>query len=160
MVALGPFARHYFGIDILPQNLAEAGRQAGAAGLTCFRPVHLAGDPAAVAGAVDAPLDVFISTAVFQHFPSKDYGAQVLRVLSGLARVGAIGSIQIRYDNGNPRYAPIGSLADYADRHITATSWAIDEFADLCAGCGLDVLYVNEIRTANNYATFALRKVR
>ncbi len=158
-VALAPYANEFYGVDVSPRNLAEAERQVLALGSLCFRPVLLEADPADLIRYVKNPIDVFVSTAVFQHFPSKDYGEKVLRVLAQSSCKGAIGSIQIRYDNGNPKFAPIDRIDDYRDRHITANSYAIDEFVDICRKFRFETLYISDVRTANNYATFALRRM-
>ena len=127
-------------------------------GYAGFEPVLVEEDLDVVSKAVGGSVDLFLSAAVFQHFPSKAYGGAVLRVLAEVCRPGALGHIQIRFDNNNPKFSPIGSLDDYEARHITANSYALDEFWDLCKRCGFEVLFVSDVITKNNYATFNLRR--
>ncbi len=156
--ALHGHAHTYYGVDISARNLGEAGRMIAEEGFHGFRPILVEEDPLVVPSAVEAPIDLFLSSAVFQHFPSKRYGVEVLKVLAKVCRPGALGYIQIRFDNNNANYAPIRSLDDYRERHITATSYALDEFWDLCQNSGFDVLFISQLASVNNYATFNLRR--
>jgi len=157
LFAFRKIASTYFGIDISAKNLAEASRMISAEpdASVRFMPVLLETAPADIVGKVSG-VDLFLSTAVFQHFPEKAYGAEVLRVLRSVCVPRAFGIIQIRYDNGNPLFKPIATIADYKTRHITANSYAIDEFNDLATEAGFRVCYVTDIRSKNNYVTFAL----
>ncbi|MBM3095517.1 methyltransferase domain-containing protein [Ensifer sp. T173] len=147
-------ASQYQGVDISPKNLQEAGRMISAEGYTgLFKPVLLEGPPEEIADKL-LPIDMFLSTAVFQHFPSKDYGVQVLKTIRKACKPDAAGVIQIRFDNGNPTFSGIKSVEEYAERHIVANSYAIDAFWDILASCGFKPLAVDGIRTQNNYATF------
>ena len=153
--AFRQITRSYYGIDISEKNLAEAQRmiRAEADATTVFEPVLLHDDPnEALAQA--SGVQVFLSTACFQHFPSKEYGAQVLKVIRQACARSAIGMIQIRYDNGNPRFMPIQALEQYESRHITANSYALDEFNDLCVEAGFKVHFIADVASKNNYASF------
>jgi hypothetical protein len=159
LFAFAPFCKYYIGVDIAQLNLDEASRMITQAGFgDKFIPAYLQGSPKDLLTRNLPKAAYFLSTAVFQHFPSKAYGQQVLATLFELCQPLALGFIQIRYDNNNPRYRSNQSLEEYQKRHITATSYAIDEFADLCVESGFSVLAVGEIVSANNYATFYLRK--
>ena len=73
--------------------------------------------------------------AVFQHFPSREYGGEVLRVVAGLLAPGGLGCVQIRYDNGREKYQQ--KHEDYFARHLTFTSYPLDTFWSLIEGVGL-----------------------
>jgi hypothetical protein len=159
LVAFKHHAKRYYGVDISEKNLREAQRVVGEAGYPdVFVPVLLSGPPETVLGMIDEPVDIFLSTAVFQHFPSKEYGAEVLSVIHRLSRRNAIGFIQIRFDNLDPEYRPIDDIGQYKDRFITANSYRIEEFYDMCTQTGFRVLFLREINTEVNYATYYLAK--
>lgn len=154
MYAFLPFARHYFGVDISQKNLEECARLAAEENLNGFRPVLLDDEPGAIVGKVTEPINMFLSTAVFQHFPSKDYGAEVLRALHAVTAPRAIGHIQIRY--GRDRYATVENPEQYMERYVTATSYSIGEFRDLCAKCGFKTLFLSNRHRRTHYVTFNL----
>lgn len=148
-------AYSYYGIDISEKNLNEAKRMIDNEGYSyIFKPILTSSQPMDILNQINEKIDVFISTAVFQHFPSKSYGEEVLKVVSSTLKEGGTGVVQIRFDNGNPRFKPIETLNCYKDKHITANSYALDEFWDLLKNCGLNPLYISKIRSANNYATY------
>jgi len=151
--------RSYYGIDISASNLAEADRMIRTEGYDIYRPVLVSDNVSEVAKAVPEPVDIFLSTAVFQHFPNKAYGEEVLRAIRACCRIGAIGSIQIRFDNDNPRYKGEISIEEYKARHIFANSYRLDEFWNLCRDVGLPPLAIPALSTTNNYATFLLKAV-
>lgn len=158
LVALAPFADIYFGADISGPNLAECERQAGEIDYDGFRAVHFAGDPDEVRQAVGQPVDVFVSTAVFQHFPSKEYGLEVLKCVAACLGPGAIGMVQIRYDNGDPKYRP--THGSYRERYLTATSYRLDEFWIALTQQSLAPQAIGRFNTSTNYATFLFTKRR
>ncbi|CAN7623552.1 hypothetical protein LJR010_004428 [Ensifer adhaerens] len=151
---LREISSRYYGVDISEKNLAEAGRMMTAEGRpNYFKPVLLAGVPQSIVGDVE-PINIFLSTAVFQHFPSRDYGIEVLKALRSMCAPNAGGFIQIRFDNGNPKYRGIASIQEYEREHITANSYPIEVFWDALDAAGFQPLAVNGLRTKNNYATF------
>jgi hypothetical protein len=160
LFAFHRFASTYYGVDISQKNLDEASRMIGEEGFRDFRGILLGDNLDIVPETVGETVDLFLSTAVFQHFPSKQYGVDVLATIARCVKKGGFGFIQIRFDNGNERFRPIESLDEYKRRHITANSYKIDEFWGLCAAAGLEPLSVYEIMAANNYATFLLKRVR
>ena len=157
LFAFKDVASAYYGVDISERNLAEASRMISAEGFSAFRPVLIRETPEEVRAAVAAPVDVFLSTAVFQHFPSKAYGLQVLKVMSDLAAPGALGLIQIRFED-EATAAPDGDLARYKTHYITATSYRIDAFGAACAEVGLTTVFIDHVNPVSRYATFYLRK--
>lgn len=158
--ALCTVAERVWGVDISQKNLAECARVLPDEVRARFTPIHLSDDLDAVRGKITAPLDIFVSTAVFQHFPSKAFGVEVLRLVYDLMHDDAIGLIQIRYDNGAKKYQPNTTLEQYSDRFITATSYAIDEFAQVLTEIGFDDITVRDFNQRINYATFTFRKAR
>ena len=108
--------RRLYGVDISGKNLDECARVlAEHDPAPDFRPVLIGDDPTVVSDAINEPIDVFVSTAVFQHFPSREYGVEVLRVVAGLLAPGGLGCVQIRYDNGREKYQQ--KHEDYFARH-------------------------------------------
>ncbi|MEP1125399.1 MAG: class I SAM-dependent methyltransferase [Ilumatobacter sp.] len=159
LFALAPIASKYYGVDVSTSNLEECTRMIEGEGHNnVFCPILVQDSPAEVSAQVADEIDLFVSTAVFQHFPSKAYGESVLRVLYSITSPKALGIIQIRYDNNNPKYRPIESLDEYKERHITANSYMLDEFHDLANSAGFDVLFIKSINSNVNYATFHLRR--
>lgn len=149
--------KKYYGVDISRDNLAEATRVTRAEGAQSFEPVLLSEKITEVQALVDKPLDIFLSTAVFQHFPSKDYGIEVLKCVHSLLSSNGICLVQIRFDNGNPRFRPNTRLEDYETRHISATSYGLDEFYSIVNQIGFDDIYIRDL-AGSNYATFCFKK--
>ncbi len=145
----------YFGVDIAQSNLDEAARMIGnqADATVRFKSVYLDGDPASVAELVTRPVDIFLTTAVFQHFPSQEYGVRVLRAVKRLCAKDAVGMIHIRYHDGNPKFAPLERLDDYQDRHIQANSYELASFVDILRAEGFGFAYFANMRTQNNSVT-------
>jgi hypothetical protein len=143
-----------YGVDISAKNLEETTRVLGEIPHHGFVPVLLDGDPDTVVAAIDRPVDLFLSTAVFQHFPSPEYGAEVLRAVREVMAPGGLGYIQIRYDDGTERYRP-KSVAEYRKRHITATSYSFSAFWNLLDDSGFRPLAIDSVNTAINYAGFS-----
>ncbi len=151
-------ARQYYGVDISQKNLDECCRMMTIEGRENYVvPILLEGEPSSVVPRVKEPIELFLSTAVFQHFPSRAYGVDVLEAVRAVCSSTACGFVQIRFDNGNTKYSGINSVEEYAARHITATSYPIDTFWDELQRAGFAPLAVNAIRTTNNYATFYFR---
>jgi hypothetical protein len=142
-----------YGVDISAKNLEESARVLAEIPHSHFVPILLDGEPSTVVGSIDRPVDLFCSTAVFQHFPSQEYGAQVLRAMSQVMAPGGLGYVQIRFDDGSERYRP-KSLAEYRERHITATSYSLSAFWDLLRDSGFVPLKIAHVNTAVNYAGF------
>lgn len=148
-------SRRFYGVDISEKNLAECQRLMSQEGRPDYVvPILLDGPPDSISGRITDPVDLFLSTAVFQHFPSKEYGIDVLRAIRATCKPGAGGFVQIRFDNGNEKYKGISNLSEYNERHITATSYQLDEFWSAIENTGFRPLSINAIRITNNYATF------
>lgn len=155
LFALKDIAKTIYAIDVSSKNLDESKRVLAEAGFFDFRPILLKDSIEGALAEVNEPIDIFISTAVFQHFPSKGYGLQVLRATGARLSPSGIGRLQIRFDNGNARYAP-KPLHEYKKSHITATSYRVDEFWDALRAAKLDPLAIKNVNSSKNYATFLL----
>jgi len=153
LYAIADRASTMYGVDISAKNLEEAGRVLSEIPGGQFVPVLLDGEPGTVIDSIDRPVDLFLSTAVFQHFPSQQYGAEVLRAVRQVMAPGGLGYVQIRFDDGTERYRP-KSLAEYRERHITATSYSLSGFWDLLVVSGFNPLKIAHVNTAVNYAGF------
>lgn len=71
----------FYGVDISSANLEECGRQLSNNNYVGFHPILIEIDkPESCLKVVKSPVDFFLSTAVFQHFPSKSYGERVTRI--------------------------------------------------------------------------------
>ena len=71
----------YIGVDISDPNLKEVRRQLESRGHFNFRGILIdAAKPESVLVDCDQRLDFFMSTAVFQHFPNKEYGIRVTKI--------------------------------------------------------------------------------
>ena len=146
-------ARVLYGVDIAAKNLGETGRVLSEKGPYDYRPILLEGDPSSITDEVTEPVDLFISTSVFQHFPSQDYGVEVLRVMRALMAPRGLAYVQIRFDNGNPVFAP-KEAASYREQHITATSYELSAFWDTLVALGFVPLKIANVNTKSNYAGF------
>jgi hypothetical protein len=157
LAAFVDVAKSYYGVDISRRNLDEAARMIGLEGYEGFRPVLISEKPEEALAEIREPIDVFLSTAVFQHFPSRAYGVEVLKVISAVCSPAAIGVIQIRYaeESGEAGETP---LADYERRFITANSFGIEEFRSECENAGLEVVSIEPVNPTSRYATYNLRK--
>ncbi len=145
-----------YGVDISGENLRECGTRLSA--FPGFQPVEIPVErPEAALEHLAEPVDFFLCTAVYQHFPSKDLGERVTKVAHEMLRDGGLALIQIRYDVGTGRYRP--KSRDYKRNFVTFTSYPVDEFWNLCDGIGLKPLSVT-LSPANQYAYYYLQNAR
>jgi cyclopropane fatty-acyl-phospholipid synthase-like methyltransferase len=154
LVAFAGTSQRLYGADISTKNLAECARVLAELDPSPeFQPILVGDDPTTVAKVIEEPIDVFVSTAVFQHFPTREYGGEVLRAVADVLAPGALGCVQIRYDNGTPRY--LQKQDNYFARHVTFTSYPLDGFWDLINSVGLQPLDISALNSEVNYATFS-----
>lgn len=155
-VAFVHSVERFYGVDISPANLAECGRQLQSTAAAKWNPILI--DPATPASCLEQishPIDFFLSTAVFQHFPGKAYGIEVMRIAQRLLASPGLALIQIRYDDGSDALRPKES--DYAKNAVTFTSYRIDEFWQIAADTGFVPLSVT-LSPTDCYATYWLCK--
>ena len=155
-VHFGPHVERYYGVDISPANLDECGRQLQACGLDHFRsiPIHV-DQPESVLAQLAEPVDFFLCTAVFQHFPSKGYGQRVTRIAADALCDGGMALIQIRYDDGSDALRSKDS--DYFTNFITFTSYAVEEYWQVAVQAGFTPLAV-VLRPETRYAYYLLQR--
>lgn len=147
---------NFYGVDISDANLNECEKQLTMRGFKGFVPILVnAEHPEEAVTQIAEPCDFFLSTAVFQHFPGKDYGARVLRVASNMLRPGGIALVQIRYDDLSPRFR--SKNRDYDTHAITFTSYKLHEFWSLASENGFTPHCI-ELQPDVNYAYYYLRK--
>lgn len=153
------FSQHFtdfYGVDISQPNLDECDRQLTDIGFTGFHQVLIdAEHPESCLPHIKTPIDFFLSVAVFQHFPAKSYGVDVLRIAHQLLANKGLALIQIRYDNMTERFAQ--KHKDYKKNAVTFTSYKLDEFWGICEESGFQPLFIT-LRPKVNYAYFLLRK--
>ncbi len=158
-VAFAPSVERFVGVDISRPNLDECASRLAEVAFGGFLPLCIeAGNPESVAALVPEPCDLFLSTAVFQHFPSRDYGVRVMRVAAGLLGPQGVGLVQIRYDDGNPSYR--SRRRDYERNAIAFTSYRVDEFWRIAQGAGFEPLAVTLEPDVNYAYYFLLRRAR
>lgn len=146
----------YVGVDVSRENLEECARRLAADEFMSFRPFVIDTDPASIIAELRESVDILVSFAVFQHFPDKAYGQEVLRVAHEIMKPNAQGVIQIRYHNGNPRFEP--KTGDYETNFVTFTSYTIDEFHGLLTAAGFHVDMMTDLKPEVNYVTFCFRR--
>jgi hypothetical protein len=100
-------------------------------------------------------VDFFLSTAVFQHFPSQEYGIKVTRLAFHLLKDEGVAIIQIRYDDGSDILK--SKQRDYARNAITFTSYPVHEYWQIALESGFTPLAVI-LDTEPCYAYYLLRK--
>ena len=157
LLAMSAIAKKLYAVDVSKNNLDESGRVLEEIKYDSYRPILLSDSIQSALECIDEPLDIVLSTAVFQHFPSGEYGLEVLRGLSAKMKRGGAGIIQIRYDNGNPNFIP-KSIQSYEKNHITATSYPLDVFWNELLSAGFQPLFIKDINNSVNYASFCFYK--
>lgn len=142
-----------YGMDIAEETLAECVRQVKAMGN--FIPMLMLIDrPGAYFRKMPEQVQVFLSTAVYHHFPSKEYGERVTEFAYNVLTHPGFALIQIRYDDGTPLYKP--KDRDYSKNVVTFMSYPSDEFRSICRNCGFEVLQTSKTRSHLEY--FLLQK--
>lgn len=159
-VGLKNIALRYYGVDISEKNLNEAARQC-VQEVECsdyFKPILLLGPPSQVLKRIPSEVDLFLSTAVFQHFPSKEYAIEVLETVFNALKTNGVAIIQIRFDNDNLMFQQKTKIQEYNKNFITYTSFKVDDFWNTCISVGLTPLYISDMNSKINYATIHLVK--
>lgn len=150
-------AKRLIGVDISQKNLIETMRILKAENASAtFDPLLLKADIEEAVKPFRDSVDVFISTAVFQHFPSRQYGADVLAALRRCCKTDAVGVIQIRYDNGFSKYRGITDISEYERNFVTANAYQIEEFWDLLQSSGFKPIAIASVISRINYATYLI----
>jgi predicted O-methyltransferase YrrM len=154
------FARLFaqmFAVDIAPANLRECGRQLEAVGYDGYVPLPIAAtEPESVLHTVGPrSIDFFLATAVYQHFPSEDYGRRVTEIAAQLLRPGSLALIQTRFDDGSALMR--SKIRDYARDFVTFTSYGLETFARISVNAGFEPLHLM-LDHPRRYAFYLLRR--
>lgn len=76
-----------------------------------------------------ASVDVLCSFSAFQHFPSRQYGLEVLREMRRLAKPGALGFVQTRFYEPGDRNDPANVEGrPYSERYLFSCAYQVSEF--------------------------------
>lgn len=146
-----------YAVDISEPNLEECKKQMLKINYNGFNPILIPAEkPESCIDKIITLCDFFLSTAVFQHFPSKNYGIKILHIANKILRNEGLGIIQIRYDNANQQY--FAKKRDYRLNAITFTSYNIDEFWDMLKETGFSPLGIT-LDTSVNYAYYFVKKL-
>jgi len=150
-------------VDISEASLEAAGEQmslaTGLPGGTLFKPclIDKPNDLLSKGTFRDCYIDAIVSVAVFQHFPSKEYAREVLRVMRLLLRPGGMLLIQVRFDNGDPKYKSVDPEEPYnVSNMLTRCSWRIEDFWKELTNKSFRPTVVS-IREDCNYVWYACR---
>jgi hypothetical protein len=152
--------RQVYGVEVSEASLDECQRQMGAFGFGNFRPVFFPSEkPESVLDMVGPEtIDVILSTAVFQHFPSKEYTQRVLAIMESLLKKEAYALIQVRYFDGSEKLRQKDS--DYSKNVVYMTSFTPGEFSEQVRNAGLTVLVserdIDNVNDCHEY--FFIRK--
>lgn len=156
VLALNKLTLNYYGVDISKPNLQECSRQIKKNKIKNFYPVLIQIEkPEEVCKLIPAPIDFFISTSVYQHFPNKTYGITVTKIAYKLLSKTGIALIHIRYNNSNFELNYSGK--DYTKNAIIFTSYGLEEFYKICTTTGFKVLKIIKIPLTLS-AYFLLKK--
>lgn len=146
----------YYGVDISEANLSECKHQLEIREFNKFHSMLIKPEnPEDCMQFISEPVDFFLSTAVYQHFPGKEYGVLVTKTAHKLLASGGLAIIQTRYDDGSETVR--SKNRDYNNNAITFTSYRIEEFWQIAVSCGFKPLMVN-LEPGSNYAYYLLEK--
>lgn len=146
----------FYGVDISRNNLKECKNQLEKRNYNTFVPIHIdINNPEYVKDCIGRSIDLFLSTAVYQHFPSKEYGIKITKVAFDLLSVKGFALIQIRYDNDTKKYKP--KKNKYGKNAIYFTSYKIEEFLNIVRNIGFNPIFV-KLKPEVNYAYYFLVK--
>jgi hypothetical protein len=147
----------FYGVDISESNLNECERQLRKIGYKEFRKIPIKiNSPEKSLDFIKRPVDLFLSTAVYQHFPNKDYGRQITKIAYEMLSDDGLALIQIRYDDGKKIYKT--KKRDYKKNYRVFTSYRLNEFWGICHEVGLNPIFI-KLEPQVNYAFFFLRKM-
>lgn len=160
VIAMYEYFREVSGVEIAGPTLEECRRQAMRHGKKNFQGCLIdSGRPESALEKIQrGSLDFILSIEVFQHFPSKEYTARVLRVISELLKDGALAWIQVRDDDGSPKLRQ--KDADYAANMIYMTSFPTEVFSRMVEKCGFTLVWNGRDASAggDDHAYYLIRK--
>ncbi len=160
-VAFASHMERFVGVDISAANLEECIRQFSNRGLlakTAFSPIIIdISDPETALLTLGDKVDFFLSTAVYQHFPSMQYGERVTRIANRALKPGGLAIIQIRLNDGTAGFQ--SKTADYAHEFLSFTCYTLEEFDNAAKECGFEPLD-RVLQDDVNYVYYFLKKIR
>jgi hypothetical protein len=158
-VHFAPLAETYIGIDVAPPSLQECARQLDAASCGNFKPVLIdAGAPETALTQITQKCDLFLTTYVFEVFPTPEYGLQVLRIARNLLNEGGMAIVQIRYTRDSWSSQP----KCYAYKmHFASNTYRIEAFWEEAEKCGfvphsVRLVPYDKVNSNTDYAYFLL----
>lgn len=142
----------YYGVDISEISLNECSKQMKFLNIKTFIPVKIEIDkPEKCVLDLDQKMDLFLCTAVYQHFPNKDYGIRITKLASESLSNSGAALIQIRYDNHKVKFKP--KFRNYKRNLLSFTSYGIDEFCSILENSGLKPICIT-LNPKINYAYY------
>jgi len=155
--AISPIVDRYFGVDISQSNLDECMRQTQRLGITNFQPILIpAVRPEEVLEHVNEA-DCFLSTAVYQHLPGRNYARRVTDIAKRLLTDDGIAVINIRYSNLKRQVRNWRrSYKSHATHFNHYTVW---EFEMEMAYAGMEVMEIH-MQPLTHHAYFFLQKLK
>jgi hypothetical protein len=144
----------FYGIDISEPTLQECSREAEEARISNFLPllVDISRPQSALRTVEPGSCSFALSTAVFHHFPSKEYAFKILRILYEMLENNGLCLIQYRWDDGSGYFRSKTRFYSRGKNCIRFTSHRISEFVEKCREVGFRVLSAVNMAHANcNY---------
>ncbi|MGH9696262.1 MAG: class I SAM-dependent methyltransferase [Bryobacteraceae bacterium] len=158
-VHFAPLAESYVGIDVALPCLQECAKQLVAAGFRNFKPVLIdVSTPETALTQITEKCDLFLSTYVFEVFPTPEYGMQVLRIARKLLNDAGMAIVQVRYSRDSWSSQP--KRFSYK-RHFGGNTYRIEVFCDAAVKCGfspqaVQLVPYDKLNDNTNYAYFLL----
>lgn len=149
-----------YGVDISESNLEECAKQMQSLSHHNFQALLIPSDiPEKILDIIPPnSLDFVLSTAVFQHFPSKEYSQRVLHVLANLMKPTSYGLIQIRYFDEKGKQLFKSKNEDYYKNALTFTSFEEGVFEKQLNKAGFSLISaekdLNQLETNYQYFFF------
>jgi len=141
------------GVDISRTNIIEARKQNPWADYVLYDPEY----PEDLINDIPFIADVFISTYVFQHFPSKDYTKHVINLMTHMVKKGGLFLVQFRHNNDNPTKF---TNLKYADGYVKASRMHPNDFKNWLEVQGFSVVYEEKQVGSNDYMWFGGSRIK
>ncbi|MCU0665176.1 MAG: class I SAM-dependent methyltransferase [Myxococcota bacterium] len=156
LVAIASIVPRFYGVDISAPTLEICGRVASQIEYGGFVPVHIdIAQPERAKDQIVEPVDLFLSTAVFQHLPGRNYAERVMRIAASLLSQGGLALIQTRYDDGSEMFR--SRTGNYNENVFHFLSFRVEEFWTMAQSHGFEPLAVR-LDPSVRYAFYYLQK--
>lgn len=161
-IHFAPLTEKFVGIDITSESLAECGAQVLECGFNNFQPILIdATDPESVLSENIDNADLFISSYVFELFPSPEYGLKVLGLANKMLRNDGIAFIHIRYNDGRKELK--SKHYGYKLHPYLMTNYTLEEFWEKVKNYGFQPLGIfltpsQPLVRDGSYAYYFLKK--